>query len=323
MTQTLAFRERNREMAQHNRWASLLAAGLILALCGGLRPSPTMAQGNVPPPELKAFFDAINALRSDPAGNSNLIYDLAQARQADYATQPFFTTELRDGGKTASQHFAELAAWLKAQSPTEKLQWDADLAAYANTVTDQSSSARLRPDFINHQANYIAEKPEWVIFWWVLFSGGEGTIKPLLDPKLKYFGIVRRVTNDPQFPECFVVASKLQGKLYTRTDFSGFPFDARIDLAPPKSTSYTEVKIPEIIPFVRADGTLDAAWRDQGKQPRIRFWRFGVGARNPSSQEIGSVDAAEYPYLAGFTEDPQGNRYVLRARSEPNLQFQP
>jgi hypothetical protein len=323
MTQTLAFRERNREMARQNRWASLLAAGLILALCGGLRPSPTMAQGNVPPPELKAFFDAINALRSDPAGNSNLIYDLAQARQADYATQPFFTTEQQGDGKTASQHFAELAAWLKSQSPTEKLQWDADLAAFAVTVNDQIFNARLKPDFINHQANYIAEKPEWVIFWWAFFSGGEGTIKPLLDPKLKYFGMVRRVTNDPQFPECFVLASKLQGKLYTRTDFSGFPFDARIDPAPPKSTSYTEVKIPEIVPFVKADGTVDAAWRDQGKQPRIRFWRFGVGARNPSSREIGTVDAAEYPYLAGFTEDGQGNLYVLRARSEPNLQFVP
>jgi hypothetical protein len=278
---------------------------------------------NAPPPELKAFFDAINALRSDPAGNSNLIYDLAQARQADYATQPFFTTERQGDGKTASQHLTDLAGWLRQQRPTDRLQWDGDLAAYGSMVNDRSYLARLKPDFTNRQANHISQKPEWVIFWWAVFSGGEGTIKPLLDPKLKYFGLVRRGTNDPEFPEYVAVASKLPGKLYTRTDFAGFPFDARIDPAPPKSTSYTEVKIPEIIAFAKADGTLDAVWRDQGKQPRIRFWRFGVGARTPSSQEIGAGDAGEYPYLAGFTEDGQGNLYVLRARFEPNLQFQP
>ena len=43
----------------------------------------------------------------------------------------------------SSQHFAEFAAWLKAQSPTEKLQWDGDLAAFAATVTDQTADYAL------------------------------------------------------------------------------------------------------------------------------------------------------------------------------------
>src|SRR5262249_54374755 len=158
------------------------------------------------------------------------------------------------------------------------------------TVNDQSNNARLKPDFINRQGNHKSEKPEWVIMWWAFFSGGEDTIKRLLDPKLKYIGIVRRPGNDADFPESVVVARSLKGKLYTRTDFSGFPFDSRIDQTPPNNQTSNESKIPEIIPFVKADGTLDAAWRDQGKQPRIRIWRYWRTGAQDWSREVGAVD---------------------------------
>jgi hypothetical protein len=304
-------------MARLKRTAPLITWTLLLAICGAFCPSATLAQDtNTPPKEVKPLYDAINLLRTDPAGNATLVQEMARDRDPNYPNDPFFATENRRG-KTGIQHFADFTEYLKGQGRLERLEWDSDLAAVAGRG-GESANRRFQPDFFAKQAIFKTEKPEWVLLWWVLFGGTDDTIKRLLDPQIKYIGIARQVEN-PDFPEYVIVASALKGKLFTLTDFPRLPFDARTDKTPPEETGYIEVKIPEIIPFVKQDGTLDAAWRDQANQPRIRIWRFGRTGSSEGSQEVGALDAAEYPFLAGFTEDPAGNMYVLRARYEADI----
>lgn len=84
------------------------------------------------------------------------------------------------------------------------------------------------------------------------------------------------------------------------------PFD------PNKNKTEDWINLPEIIPFVNADGSLDIAWRDHSSAtPKIyltKFTKSGDGYTRTSSEELPSLGV-----LAGFTKDNKGNFYHLTA----------
>ena len=106
-------------------------------------------------------------------------------------------------------------------------------------------------------------------------------------------------------------------------DLAGRPFDARTDKQQVRDSAANHNLAPTLAPFVRGDGSVDVAWKDQGAQPRVFVSRFSPNGKKTLQVEVGAAEAGVYPILAGFTEDPEGNLYVLKARDEGNLRQKP
>lgn len=84
------------------------------------------------------------------------------------------------------------------------------------------------------------------------------------------------------------------------------PFD------PAKAKLQPWMNLPEIVPFVNADGSLDVVWRDHSADPpKLFLTKFAKATRGydrVTTEELPSLGV-----LAGFTKDAQGNFYHLTA----------
>ncbi len=111
----------------------------------------------------------------------------------------------------------------------------------------------------------------------------------------------------------------LKGKAYLMktADLANRPYDPREDSNPPWGGALN-VKQPNITSFVKSDGSLDVVWRDMGTPPRIFLTRYAANGTKTFTKEVPGVNPAQYQLLAGFTEDPEGNIYVLRSIDEGN-----
>jgi hypothetical protein len=268
------------------------------------------AAENEPAAEVKPLFDLINRLRTDPAANANVAHDLTkQAFGPNYRTDGFFVNDR----PKALASFDELADHLKARAKTAPLTWDPGLAEIA-AREGKSRNRLFKPEFYEVEG---ADKPEYIVMWWMV-NVSPDVVYRLLDPRLQRIGIARVAGGDAGSFDYRVVASKLPGEAFTMTDadLAGRPYDARLD----KDNNIHTLE-PKLAPFVHTDGSLDVAWKDLGPEPHVFVSRFSPAGNRTMHVEVGAAEAATYPVLAGFTEDPDGNLYVLKAKDEGDLTF--
>lgn len=276
----------------------LLWAIVLVALTG--TSFEVRAQG-----ELKTVLDQINALRAEPERAGELLDKyLRDAFGAD-ADQV-----LKDkyDDKTSRQFLDEAIKFVESQPKMGPLQWDADLATVA-AAGGNSGNRLFKPD-----ANYDAPdtNPKKLLLW-AFLRGEDFRYKSLFQPGLRFAGMAVK-TDKTQ-----ITLGTLKGKAYLMKDseLANRPYDPREDKVEPWGDALN-VKTPNITPFVKADGTLDVVWRDMGNPPRVFLTRYSAAGAKVFTKEVPGANPAEYQLLAGFTEDPDGNIYVLRARDEGN-----
>lgn len=263
-----------------------------------------------PPADVEVLFNKINLLRTAPSANSNMLADMSQQHNSDYENDGFWTGK-KGNGKTGLQNLSDFDSFLDLQSNTGALIWNDDLAEIAKN-RGKSKNSVFKPEYAPPvQSSNPAEK---TLMWWVV-NGFSSYAKDALASNLKYIGIAKLGT------DIYVVASSTKGKIFTRTDadLAELPFDARSDNKPPKDTSYNETMAPNISAFVKSDGMLDVAWRGQGSSNQVYLSRYNKDNSHVWTKKVPGVSAGTYPLLAGFTEDSDGNIYILRAKDEGNL----
>lgn len=286
----------------------ILSAFLGVAL---LVPSLARGDGAAPPAEVKALFDGINQLRTDPEAMPDALDKMLAAQEPKFETNEQFTTP--DGnGKTRLQKLAGFKQGLQDAQKVAALLWDPALASVAEKE-GKSNNPIFTPDLTLTGAG---TPPERVLMWLAL-DGAYSDLHDLRRAGLKHIGIAKKAGSGDDY---VIVASVMSGKAFTMTeaDFAGRPYDPREDSNPPYSDALN-LKQPNITPFAKADGSLDVAWRDMGNPPRVFLTRYSPDGAKVWAKQVPGIEAADYPLLAGFTEDPEGNFYILRARDEGNL----
>lgn len=255
----------------------------------------------------KDFLNRINLLRTTPSANSNMVADMSEQHNRNYKTDRFWT-DRKGNGRTGLENISDFASFLNKQGKASALIWDDDLAEIAKNK-GKSKNSMYKPEYAPPvQGSDPAEK---TLIWWVV-NGFSEYAKNALNPKLKYVGIAQMGTS------VYIVASANKGKLFTRTDveLAKLPFDARGDSKAPKDTSYNLTLPPNISSFVKSDGTLDVVWRGQGSSNQVYLSRYKKDGSLVWTKAVPGVNAGTYPLLAGFTEDSDGNIYILRAQDE-------
>lgn len=284
-----------------------------LVLAVGTTPS---AFAGGPSDDAKPLFDRINQVRTDPPSNAAFLDEGAAKADPNYKTNPDFTQADHNGG-TRMQNMAAFVDYAKSAPALAALEWDDDLAAVAQNGGN-SKNKMLKPEF-KEESGGANPASDQIAFWWIANGTLNYTIKPLRGPRMKYIGIALK---DPNVKDTYViVASSLPGKAFAMSDddLAQKPFDARLDDTPPRDTGTNRAQGPTLIQFVRADGGLDVCWREVGPQHRVFISRFSSSGEKVFTKEAPGVDANVYTLLAGFTEDPQGNMYVMRAQNEGYL----
>ncbi len=279
----------------------LFAAAIVVTVLGsGFQAN---AQG-----DLKITLDQINALRTEPDKAGELLEKfVAEAFPVETEREEMFKEKY--GDKTNREHLDETIKFIEAQPKTAALQWDADLVTIAANL-GKSNNKLFTPE-TNFGAFDVDPKKALL---WSLLRGVDFHYKPIFSPSLRYLGI--SVKGD----KCQMAFGSLKGKAYLMKDseFANRPYDPREDQNPPWNDALN-VKQPNITSFVKADGSLDVAWRDMGAPPRVFLTRYSSAGAKVFTKEVTGVNPAEHVLLAGFTEDPDGNIYVLRAKDDTHL----
>ncbi|MBK8150152.1 MAG: hypothetical protein IPK58_18645 [Acidobacteria bacterium] len=273
-------------------------AAVIVAILGA---SPyARAQG-----ELKATFDQINKLRAEPERAGELIDEFIADAFTDEALRNQTLNDKYDG-KTSRQLVEQAVKYIESLPKMEPLKWDSDLVTIANN-RGQSNNKLFKPDGVVTTPDANAKK---AILWFFL-RGQEWDYKNLLNPAVRFTGFSIKGDN------IVIALAGLGGKAYLMndSDFGSRPYDPREDRVEPWGDALS-VKQPNIISFAKADGTLDVVWRDMGTPPRVFLTRFAANGSRIFTKEVPGVDPNQYQLLGGFTEDPDGNIYVLRVRDE-------
>ena len=288
---------------------SLLVLASI-AVCGWRQPVSEAAPNNA---DVKAVLEQINALRADPA-NARATVDKMMA--AAFPKAEDRENELKDkyGDKTRAQHLDDFVAFAKTQPKMGALQWDADLVTIAPNG-GKPNNKLFTPEHIfgTFYANPLTA------FLSSLTSGIDFQYKPLFNPTLRYGGIAPKADKPDELQ---IVTASLPGKAYAMSDdeIGKNAYDPRLDTEPAWVHALS-VKEPNVTPFVKADGTVDVAWRRMSDR-RVFINRYAADGAKVWTKEVPGV-SDEHILLAGFTEDPQGNIYVARAQDEGNLDPKP
>lgn len=258
------------------------------------------AQGN-----LKLTLDQINALRTEP-DQADTLLEKFMAEAFPQESDRISTLSDKYGDKTSREFLAEAIRFISSQEKMEPLQWDADLVTVANNQ-GKSNNSMFKPE-----ANFESpdNNPKKLILWSML-RGQDWEYKALFNPSLRYAGFATKGDKTQ------LTLSSLKGKAYLlqNSEFSNRPYDPREDQNPPWNDALN-VKQPNITSFVKADGTLDVVWRTMGAPPRVFLTRYLSSGAKVFTKEVPGVNPAQHQLLAGFTEDPEGNIYVLRATDE-------
>lgn len=255
--------------------------------------------------DLKLTLDQINALRTEPEQAETLLEKFMAEAFPDEKQREETLNDKYDN-KTSRDFLAEAIRFISSQSKMEPLMWDADLAAVARNQ-GTSNNSMFKPE-----ANFEApdNNPKKAILWSML-RGQDWEYKALFIPSLRYAGMAVRGDKTQ------LSLGSLRGKAYLlrSNEFANRPYDPREDRNPPWNDALN-VKQPNITSFVKADGTLDVVWRDMGVPPRVFLTRYSASGAKVFTKEVPGVNPAQHQLLAGFTEDPEGNIYVLRATDE-------
>lgn len=286
---------------------------LALAFSGALAlasaPQAARAQ-DAPPAGVKPLFDAINQLRANPAGSHDAFKQMLAKQDPQYATSEAFSKELING-KTRLQNLQDYQALSAGWEKLSPLEWDASLVKVAEQ--DGKSNNKL---FTPELSLGLGGNPSDRALMWAAIDRNHDLLRLLRRPDLKYLGIVKKPGNDDDYA---LGATALRGKAYLMNDEEAGrnAYDARLD-GEPAWVHALSLKEPNVIPFVRADGTLDVAWRRMGDK-QVFLTRCGTGGAKLWTKEVPGVNPEEHRLLVGFTEDPQGNLYVARAMDEGDL----
>lgn len=255
--------------------------------------------------DLKVTLDQINALRTEPEKAGEL---LDKFMTDAFPDEKMRQDTLKDkyGDKTSQQFIDEAVKFVESQPKMEPLQWDADLVTIA-TNQGQSNNKMFKPDGVSTAPD---NNPKKAILWFFL-RGQDFDYKNLLKPSSRYAGFA--IKGD----KMVLAFGSLKGKAYLlkNTEFAGRPYDPREDNAAPWDDAL-DVKVPNITSFVKADGSLDVVWRDMGIPPRVYLTRYSASGAKVFTKEVPGVDPNQHQLLAGFTEDPDGNIYILRCKDE-------
>lgn len=282
-----------------------------LFLCCVLPGLARAAAPAAPPADFKGLVDAINQLRGDPAAAPDAVRKLLAAGDPAYETSESFTKDPIDG-RTRKQNLEDFDRYAEGAQKLPPLAWDADLAAVA-AREGKSANGAFSPEVnvMGYGKPLAAAVTGWVVDYRV------GAAHAMRQPGLAFVGIAVKAGN-PE--ECRVVVSSVPGKafLLAEAELATRPYDAREDRCAPWDDALN-VKPPNITSFVKADGTLDVAWRDMAAPPTVYVTRWTAAGQKVWTKPVPGVDPAHHPLLAGFTEDPQGNMYVLRATDEGYL----
>ena len=284
----------------------LLLAVFAIAVLGTSLMSPSKAKSDaVAQADLKITLDQINALRTEPDKAGELLEKfVAEAFTDEKEREEMFKEKY--GEKTNRQHLDDAIKYIEAQPKMAALQWDADLVTVAANQ-GQSNNKLFKPD-----ANFRAfdTNPKKALLW-SLLRGVDFNYKTIFKPALRYAGI--SVKGD----KCQMTFGALKGKAYLmkENEFANRPYVPREDGNPPWNDALN-VKQPNITSFVKADGTLDVVWRDMGVPPRVFLTRYSSAGAKVFTKEVTGVNPSQHQLLAGFTEDPEGNIYILRATDE-------
>lgn len=274
--------------------------------------APGNFQGN-----FQATLDQINALRTEPAKAKELLDKFFMEAFTDPTDRNEVLTDA--GNRKGLEDFIK---FLSAQPRMEPLEWDKEMVALA------LSGGKTVPSLYNAQSfDAFDDNPRKTLLWSIL-RGVDFHYKPVFDPKNTSVGIALKDTT------CFVATGRRKAESELKAAAAvklkdaiagvsvaarrGRPFDPREDLCPPWGDTLGLLP-PNTTSFVRADGSLDVVWRDLGAPPKVFLTRFSPAGARVFTKEVPGVDPGQYPLLAGFTEDPQGNLYIARARDEGNI----
>ncbi len=255
--------------------------------------------------ELAPVLNQINALRTDPANSQATLDKMVVAAFPDAAERAKLLTE-KYGEKTHTEHLAELVAFLKDKPKLAPLQWDAGLAE-ASARGGKSMNALFTPE---HTFDTFDKAPAKALLW-TLLRGVDFHYVPLFGPGLRFCGIA------PKGDDLQITVSALKGTAFNLSDeaIGKNAYDPRLDKEPAWVFALF-LKEPNIIPFAKADGSMDVAWREMGSK-QVFVSRIGADGAFRSTKQVGGVQSSEHSLLAGFTEDPQGNLYVARSMDVP------
>lgn len=255
--------------------------------------------------EWKVVLDQINALRAEPDKAGELLEKFFNEGFTDETERENIWKE-KEGAKTHRQHFDAVISFIESRPKMLPLQWDADLVTIAANKGN-SNNKMFKPN----QTFTALDKDPKRAFLWSLLKGYDFHYKELFNPAVGYAGFAQ---SDNDWVLSF---GSLKGKAYTmkESDFANRPYDPREDNNPPWNDALN-VKQPNIISFVKADGSLDVVWRDMGNPPKVFLTRYSSGGAKVLNMQVPGVDPNQYQLLAGFTEDPDGNIYILRCQDE-------
>ena len=190
------------------------------------------------------------------------------------------------------------------------LQWDAALVPFAANE-GKSRNKYFQPD-LTFDLFHTDPKSELLVN---ISSGLDFQYKGLFIPTLKFGAVAPKASKSDEL-QLFV--STLPAKAFSMTvhEIGNNAFDPQLDYEPAWVYDLG-VKEPNIIPFVKADGTVDVAWWRMSDK-KVFINRYSSDGAKIWSKQIGGV-SDDYILIAGFNEDPQGNMYVARAIDEGNL----
>ncbi len=250
-------------------------------------------------------LEQINALRTEPEKAGELLEKFVAAAFPDEKARQEMFNE-RYGDKTLREHLDIAIKFIEAQPKMEPLQWDTDL------VTTAANQGKSNNKLFTPEANFdtFDSNPQKALLW-SLLRGVEFHYQPIFNPSLRYAGFAPKGNN------CQMTFGSLKGKAYLmrEAEFASRPYDPREDSTAPWQDALN-VKPPNITSFVRKDGSLDVVWRDMGNPPTVFLTRYSASGAKVFTKAVPGVNPAQYQLLAGFTEDPEGNLYVLRAIDE-------
>ncbi|MBX7223393.1 MAG: hypothetical protein K1Y36_26000 [Blastocatellia bacterium] len=293
---------------------SLLAVLSLAGISGPAFPTRVQAQGKAdaagqPPAEVKGLFESINHMRTAPDDFPAALDKMLAAQEPEFATSETFSKD-KINGKTRLQNMDDIKSVIEAGEKLPPLEWDADLAALAAKDGGKSNNNLFKVEVWRGGGGKPSER---VLMWWAA-DRNHDALRELRRTNLKYLGIYKKPGENDDYLMC---ASALRGKafLLKESEFANRPYDPREDQNPPWNDALN-VKQPNITSFVKADGSLDVAWRDMGAPPRVFLTRYSAKGEKVFTKEVPGVNPNEHQLLAGFTEDPDGNIYILRAQDE-------
>lgn len=259
--------------------------------------------------DLKPIIEQINAFRSEPSNARAMIDRMLESAFPDAAERESYLKEKYEN-KTRAEHIDNFVAFASKQVKLSTLQWDAALIPFAANE-GKSRNKYFQPDLTFDL--FHADPKRGLLE--NISSGLDFQYKGLFIPTLK-FGAVAPKASKPD--DIQLVVSTLHAKAFSMTDdeIGNNAFDPQLDKEP-AWVHALNVKEPNIIPFVKTDGTVDVAWRRMSDK-KVFINRYSSDGAKIWSKQIGGV-SDDYILLAGFTEDPQGNMFLARAIDEGNL----